>query len=678
MSKTAWIIIVVVGIILVCCCCAAIGAFGYLVSQRDTTDIIPTLMPFPIPTQINQYPNPTPVIEVPLPTPVPNATAVPAPEGALNTLRTLQESIVPNNDPRGLAERLKGIPDIPLTVEPAPAYDVGDSSEFWVTNVDTNDNFKITATLQYETDHVYFWIENGVNYKKNELKNLVEAFETKIYPTDREFFGSEWTPGVDGDPHLYIVYATNLGGNLAGYFSSADELHPLAHQYSNGHETFMMNADTTGLGEDFTYGVLAHEFQHMIHWYTDRNEESWLNEGFSELATLLNDYDPGGFDYAFLMDPDLQLNDWPNDSDATTPHYGAGFLFTTYLLDRFGEDVTKAIVADPDNGFDSIENVLAKENITDALTGKAVGADDVFADWVVANYLGDADVADGRFVYKSYSPSQASDTETIYDCSSDWTSRSVSQYGTDYINLACDGNYTLEFQGDTTVGVLEPNAYSGTYAFWSNKGDESDMTLTQEFDFSGVTAPIQITYRTWYDLEEDYDFAYLAASTDGKSWQILNTPSCTTNNVSGNSYGCGYNASTNGWIEESVDLNQFAGKKVQLRFEYVTDAAVNGEGLLLDDVAIPAINYFSDFEQDNGGWQPAGFVRIENALPQTYRISIIKQGASTTVENLTLDAGQSGSIPLTIGSGVDSVTLVVSGTTRFTRQKAQYQFRLVK
>ena len=33
-------------------------------------------------------------------------------------------------------------------------------------------------------------------------------------------------------------------------------------------------------------------------------------------------------------------------------------------------------------------------------------------------------------------------------------------------------------------------AYSGKMAFWSNKGDESDMTLTREFDFSSASGPL--------------------------------------------------------------------------------------------------------------------------------------------------------------------------------------------
>lgn len=92
--------------------------------------------------------------------------------------------------------------------------------------MDLNENSQIDTTLQYATDHVYFWIEDGVPFEFEALKSLVDTFENEIYPKNRQFFGSEWTPGVDGDPHLYIIFAQGLGGNLAGYFSSADEHHP--------------------------------------------------------------------------------------------------------------------------------------------------------------------------------------------------------------------------------------------------------------------------------------------------------------------------------------------------------------------------------------------------------------------------------------------------------------------
>ncbi len=87
-----------------------------------------------------------------------------------------------------------------------------------------------------------------------------------------------------------------------------------------------------------------------------------------------------------------------------------------------------------------------------------------------------------------------------------------------------------------------------------------------------------------------------------------------------------------------VDLSDYAGKEIQLRFEYITDAAVNGEGFLLDDVSIPAIDYFSDFETDLGGWQPEGWVRIQNRLPQTFELSLIESnGSSNNVIRVPLD-----------------------------------------
>ena len=594
------------------------------------------------------------------------------------TLKALKETVVPENDLPDLAKRLEGKQNIPATVEPPPAsLEVGAQQEFWVTNVDTNENFRISATLRYVTDHVYFWIQDEVPYEPENVQALAETFENQIYPTNREFFGSEWTPGIDGDPHLYILYARGLGYSLAGYFSTSDEYHPMVHEYSNAHEMFLLNADNLRLDEEYTYSTLAHEFQHMIHWYRDRNEESWINEGFSELASFLNGYDTGGFDAVYMTNPDIQLTYWPTDENTTAPHYGAAFLFMTYFLDRFGEQATKALVANPTNGMDSIDQVLVEVGAVDTMRGIVPNADDVFVDWVLANYLQDASVGDGRYTYYNYSGApRAGATETVKTCPSQPMTRDVRQYGVDYIRITCPGHYTLHFEGSLQVNTLPVDPYSGKYAFWSNRGDESDMTLTRLFDFSNYQGNLTLTYRTWYDLEEDYDYLYLEASPNGETWQILTTPSGTDEDPSGNSFGWGYNGASGGWIEERVDLSAFAGKKVWLRFEYVTDAAVNGEGFLLEDVAIPEIGYFTDFESDEGGWQSNGWVRIQNVLPQTFRLALISFGNPTTVEYLSISPDNSVEVPLVIGEDVREAVLVVTATNRYTRQPAGYRFEI--
>lgn len=624
----------------------------------------------------------------------PDSHAIPLPPSEIasittETLNILSLEDIPENDPISLAQRLEGKGEIPSTVAPPPApFQAGDQKYFWVANSDTNENFETLATLRYITDHTYFWIEQGVPFNQNDLARLAEEFEASIYPDTRAFFGSEWTPGVDGDPRLFILYARNLGESIAGYYSSKDQYHPLAKEKSNAHEMFLLSADIVDLGEEFAYSVLAHEFQHMIHWNVDKNEESWVNEGLSELAAFLNGYGVGFHDYAFVEDPDIQLNDWPIDERG--PHYGAAFLFFNYLLNRFGNGVTQTVVASPQNGMTSINQVLNELIITDPMTGLSIQADDVFADWVLATYLNDGEIEDGRYSYPNYPEApQPSETETT--CQPGIQTRDVSQYGADYIEVDCRGEFVLKFEGSTLAPVLPVEPYSGEYYFWSNRGDEADITLTRQFDFTGVTGPLTFEYKTWFDLEKDYDYLYLLASTDlGNTWEILITPSGTANDPSGNSYGWGYNGSSGNpgvsgadrkyssatarWIQERVDLSRFAGQNILLRFEYVTDAAVNGEGLVLDDLAIPEVNYFTDFESNEGGWVGEGFVRIQNILPQTYRLAIIQFGQETTIQKYRLAGDNILEIPLTLDNNTGKTVLVISGTTPFTRHKTAYQF----
>lgn len=624
----------------------------------------------------------TPQPEVQIPTPVILPTLVQVPT---DTLKSLESISIPINSPIDLAHRLLDLDNLSATAIPGtPPQEIGAHQLFWVGNSEVV-NFSVNATLRHITDHAYFWIEDGVRYNTNDLSELAENFENQIYPTNRAFFGSEWNPGVDGDPHIYILYACGIGEHIAGYYSSSDEYPRAVNRYSNMHEMFLINADNSPLDDEYTYGVLAHELQHMTQWYLDRNESNWLGEGFSELAALLNNFYSGGFDALYTSDTDLQLNNWPDDTqEDSTPHYGASFLFVSYFLDRFGEAATQALVANQDNDFNSVDSTLRQLNITDSLTGEPVTADDLFLDWAITNYLMDGRVGDGRYAYSRYrSTPRAEANQTITRCPASINTNSVHQYGVDYIRFTCPGSYTLHFEGSIQTPLLPQDPHSGRYAYWSNKSDESDTTLTRTFDLTGYEGRLSLDYWTWYDVETAFDYVYLEASTDGENWHILNTPSGTSDNPQGNSYGWGYTGASGGksrpaWIHENVDISRFAGKELTLRFEYVTDANVTGEGLMIDDLSIPEIGYTTDFEVDPSGWQADGWVRIENVLPQNYGLALIVQGKSTHVQYITLNPDISADIPFSIGNGVDEVILVVAGTTRFTRQHAPYRFSVSK
>lgn len=94
----------------------------------------------------------------------------------------------------------------------------------------------------------------------------IDRFENKTYPLNREYFGSEWTPGVDNDVHVSVLNARDLGQSVGGFYSAADEYSHLVNPYSNEKEMFYIAANRAEMQPNSSLydGTLAHEFQHMI------------------------------------------------------------------------------------------------------------------------------------------------------------------------------------------------------------------------------------------------------------------------------------------------------------------------------------------------------------------------------------------------------------------------------
>jgi hypothetical protein len=597
----------------------------------------------------------------------------------------LASTVVPEVDPVELAMRFYGIPQPARTRETGDeSFLVGKLAPFWVTNTSNQEKYSIIARLSVIGEHTYFWVDTAVDYNLQDAEQLVETFDQQIYPKTREIFGSEWSPGVDGDERIHILYASGMGSGVAGYFSSVDEYTPQVFEYSNSHEMFYLNADTVELDSDFTAGVLAHEFVHMILWNVDTNEQTWMNEGFAEIGATLNGYDVGGVDLVFSNNPDLALTYWAPGAGSKAAHYGQAYLFLAYFLDRFGLTTVKELFQLPSDGLESIDQVLQEKSTFDGIPASTLPADEVFRDWSIALLLQNPDLLDGRYSFESISGRMPTiqPTNVYGDCPIQPEFQQVNQYGIDYLQVRCEGDYQLIFEGNRWVPIVPMDPISGDYAMWSNRGDESNMTLTREFDLSGIHGPITLSYSTWYDIEKDYDYLYVELSEDGgETWEILQTPSGLSSDPSGNSYGWAYNGTSGtgdeaAWIKEEVDLTAYSGKEVLIRFEYITDAAVNGEGFLLDEVEIGAIGYREGFEDSQGGWEAKGFVRLFNQIPQTFQVVIVETGEYDRIRVVQLDEHQRAEIPVSFRDEVQGLTLIVIGTSRYTWQPASYQFSL--
>jgi immune inhibitor A len=598
---------------------------------------------------------------------------------ALQSQNALESTILPTADLNKSEERLRGLAAIPTQLTTPPVqYQIGDRENFY--KLDGEDNeVSTSATLEYTTDNVYFWVEDGITVNEEDLITLVDTFSNQIYPTDHAIFGTEWIPGVDNDPHLFILYANGLGESLAGYASSTDYVLPEVYKYSNAHEMFSINADVQQITDPYTLSTMAHELQHVIQGYRDPDEELWLNEGFSELATLVNGYDAGGFDYYFTQDPDFQLNNWSSDPDLNDLNYGASYMFTTYFYGRFGEDITRDWASNPFNGFDSLDKVFQADQVIDPTTGSPMTADTFFQDWTVANFINDQSVEEGRYFYSQYLDVPVVDqSEWLNECDGTSVTGNVHQFGADYLQIACNNPVKLQFSGNPTINILPDNGENLTNFMWSNRGDSVDTLLTREFDLSDYSGGITMTFDTWYDLEEGFDYGYLLASQDGQTWRVLDINYCDDLMNAGTNLGCTYSGSSGSWITQTVNLSEFAGTKVWLRFEMVSDGALSNEGIAIDNIKIPEIGYEETFETSDGGWISDGFSRIQNAIPQTFLVSIITSNADMPVKKYTVSAGEELDLQLDPNCFGEDPILVVSGSSRYTRQEAQYTITLTE
>ncbi len=604
--------------------------------------------------------------------PPPTINSQPVPTDVLETLSRLQDRAVPMADPVQLTAQLRGI-DAPRTVADPKIYTVGDVESFWYAELNSNQSVQTEAELVYQSEALSMWVEVGKEVDQAAVVTAAEQIESDILPTMRAIFGEEWRPGVDGDVRIHILHLGDLGGVAAAYFAVKDEVVTAVNPFSNQREMLYINLSSMQPGTGLYLGTVAHELQHLIQWSNDSNEEAWLGEGLSELASELNGF-PANRQATYAARPDIQLNNLSQEPDVVSAHYAAATLFTLYLYDRFGQDFMQAVVQHPKNGLAGITAVLTQ-------FGYDFSAEDVFADWLVANYLSSVGRGEGVWQYDQLQIPELARTE--YGRFPQSQSSSVSQFGADYIQINSNKPVTVVFTGTQQVplvGGLSPR--SGDFFYTSLPADASDMRLTRAFDLRDVTEAT-LSFWTWYEIEEGWDYGYVMVSTDnGRRWQLLATESTTTDNPLGNSFGAAYTGKSGSgdvpiWIEETADLTPFVGQEILLRFATITDGAVTKAGFVVDDIAIPEIGFLDDAEAENG-WLQEGFMRSTAVLPQTFSVQrLLLSDDNIQVEQLSLDEKQQGRWTFPMNDQVDTAILILSGQTPITREAAVYQYKII-
>ncbi|GER84681.1 hypothetical protein KTAU_33170 [Thermogemmatispora aurantia] len=585
----------------------------------------------------------------------------------------------PPRDLYSLAQRLKLHSPQPLSQHgrstPLNAH-LGQEDQFWLLNLDTHRYQRIRARLLYLTPHVYMYVEDDQSASLTALKSSADLFEERIYPSEHAIFGSEWQPGIDDDVHLTILNAAGLGNGVGGYFSSADEYPTAINPYSNEREMIYIDLDTMLPGTADYNSTLAHEFQHMIHWHLHPSDPAWINEGMSLLAQHINGFPVDGADGAFLSHPNTQLTDWSDDMPAVLDHYGAAYLFLAYFAEHYGGyPILKELLSDPADPPLSFDHVLARHGYKDRF-------DDVVNKWYLANVVQDYSIDKGDYGYATIQVGTPVPSQQV--SSYPFTMlNSIHQYAAEYYTFepaGQTGTLTLTFNGTPTTPIIANTPYHSHYEWWGNRYDNMDSTLTRSFDLSTLKGKhVTLQFAAWFDLERDYDYAFVEASTDGINWTTLPGRYTTASNPNGGNWGYGYTGTSGGsspqWVEEQVDLTPYAGQRIQLRFEEVTDDAVNRQGFALAWIRIPELHFEDNLVNDNG-WVSHGFIRSANVLPEHYSVqALVYEGQDFSVRRFPVDLA-SGQASVTIpdfGRKVSRVVLVISAWAVATSLPVRYQ-----
>jgi len=221
--------------------------------------------------------------------------------------------------------------------------------------------------------------------------------------------------------------------------------------------------------------------------------------------------------------------------------------------------------------------------------------------------LSDTDIplADTTYYYRVY----VIDTEESYEGLYNQGSNPV--HGTtSFCDPPCDVPYDPPFDdnmegGDTWANDLPwalvelppEKCHSGTHCWHDSPDGVSENNLDRSLKtkaslWKGSYRPL-LTFWHRYNLEEYGDFGYVEVKPVGGTWQKL-------------FFVTGFSGVN--WEKVEIDLSEYAGTEITLRFRLVTNASVTYDGWYIDDVSISdntgtaSYPFFDDGESGPDNW----------------------------------------------------------------------------
>jgi immune inhibitor InhA-like protein len=579
------------------------------------------------------------------------APLVPAPASATDTrpaagsdIRELDRTRF-TPDGRVLPEHPRYRPRPRGRVAPKPTPPVGTERQ-WLGLDETDGKIYPKAyKLRAVGRHIEVWVANDIAFpaadcRKNAIEvndaqvaALIKEFDETIYPKETAAFstppnrdGTRATAAGDftGDGDKTVTLIDNIRDEnyykfpaavtyVAGFFSPAlnekfDRNVMTIDAYDWKHRLGADPADeptddlcSSRPAKPRMYeATFAHEWQHLLEYYADPDEEVWANEGLADFAQTLTGYVDGtatvydrandnhlgcfqGFGNVktkFNINPrecggpQNSLNLW--DEGAPTEvlsDYGIVYQLLLYLRDRFGIETISMLHKDGlRHGLAGIQAALPTgTNLYDVLH-------DFQTMTLVDKIVGDGG---GRMLgvplERVTAPSVRStvnlDNKTAYD------TPGAAPNGADYVPLPTPVR-SVDFRGAKTLPPLAVGWTVADNTLFS--GNVTDLDSYAVLPVAVPTGAPVLKLETSYGMEDSYDFGYVTVSTDGgKSYQ----PVAGDRTVQG-LLGPGLTGASGKVVTASYNLRAYAGKKVLLGLRYVSDKVVNKGGWRIGKISL--------------------------------------------------------------------------------------------
>ncbi len=179
-----------------------------------------------------------------------------------------------------------------------------------------------------------------------------------------------------------------------------------------------------------------------------------------------------------------------------------------------------------------------------------------------------------------------------------WTHRDtiVKTYGALPLQFSDDATSSANWTGGwVTTGltyVSPSKSFTDSNGDYQNNADDT-YELNQSIDLTNATQAMVSYYAKW-EIETDYDYCQFQVSTDGGSTWIGQCGLYTVPGIQQGGWNSGvqpdgepvYEGAQSDWVLEEIDLSDYLGQTINVRFRLESDGGVRMDGFYFDDFKV--------------------------------------------------------------------------------------------